>query len=142
LYSDDVWLYLSEKDSSSNPSETTQVSLSLHSLWCPLYLFPWHCWPLFAIQHRGPSSAMKWKSRHPNFAGIMHFFFYCWITVISLPIWLANHTKYCFLTLIPLFKFLVEGLVTGLSRVSWEKVDVSFHTSKQRFAAHSVIQVI
>nr|GEV55079.1 putative lipase ROG1 isoform X1 [Tanacetum cinerariifolium] len=34
-----------------------------------------------------------------------------------------------------------EELVTGLSRVSWEKVDVSFHNSKLRFAAHSVIQV-
>ncbi|XP_076894101.1 putative lipase ROG1 [Bidens hawaiensis] len=36
---------------------------------------------------------------------------------------------------------LEEELVTGLSRVSWEKVDVSFHNSRQRFAAHSVIQV-
>lgn len=34
-----------------------------------------------------------------------------------------------------------EELVTGLSSVSWEKVDVSFHSSRQRFAAHSVIQV-
>ncbi|XAR66098.1 hypothetical protein NMG60_11012178 [Bertholletia excelsa] len=34
-----------------------------------------------------------------------------------------------------------EELVTGLSRVSWEKVDVSFHSSKLRFSAHSVIQV-
>lgn len=34
-----------------------------------------------------------------------------------------------------------EDLVTGLSRVSWEKVDVSFHRSKTRSAAHSVIQV-
>ncbi|PWA82902.1 alpha/Beta hydrolase fold protein [Artemisia annua] len=34
-----------------------------------------------------------------------------------------------------------EELVTGLSRASWEKVDVSFHNSKHRFAAHSVIQV-
>ncbi|XP_024992612.1 putative lipase YOR059C isoform X2 [Cynara cardunculus var. scolymus] len=34
-----------------------------------------------------------------------------------------------------------EELVTGLSRVSWEKVDVSFHNSKLSFAAHSVIQV-
>ncbi|XP_074319573.1 lipid droplet phospholipase 1-like [Silene latifolia] len=34
-----------------------------------------------------------------------------------------------------------EELVTGLSRVSWEKVDVSFHTSRSRFSAHSVIQV-
>ncbi|KAL1819971.1 hypothetical protein ACET3Z_014840 [Daucus carota] len=35
-----------------------------------------------------------------------------------------------------------EELVTGLSRVSWEKVDVSFHSSSiLRFAAHSVIQV-
>ncbi|XP_076927355.1 lipid droplet phospholipase 1-like isoform X1 [Bidens hawaiensis] len=32
-----------------------------------------------------------------------------------------------------------EELVTGLSRVSWEKVDVSFHNSRQRFAAHSVL---
>ena len=29
----------------------------------------------------------------------------------------------------------------GLSRVSWEKIDVSFHNCRQRFAAHSVIQV-
>ncbi|XP_039122603.1 putative lipase ROG1 isoform X1 [Dioscorea cayenensis subsp. rotundata] len=36
---------------------------------------------------------------------------------------------------------LEEELVTGLTRVSWERVDVSFHTSKLRFAAHSVIQV-
>lgn len=36
----------------------------------------------------------------------------------------------------------IEGeLVRGLSRVSWEKVDVSFHSSRQRFAAHSIIQV-
>lgn len=35
-----------------------------------------------------------------------------------------------------------EELVTGLSRVSWEKVDVSFHNSRSRFAAHSVIQVV
>nr|GEW70592.1 putative lipase ROG1 [Tanacetum cinerariifolium] len=34
-----------------------------------------------------------------------------------------------------------EELVTGLSCVSWEKVDVSFHNSRSRFAAHSVIQV-
>lgn len=34
-----------------------------------------------------------------------------------------------------------EELVTGLSQVSWEKVDVSFHSSRLRFAAHSVIQV-
>ncbi|KAJ1395008.1 hypothetical protein SESBI_33729 [Sesbania bispinosa] len=34
-----------------------------------------------------------------------------------------------------------EELVTGLSCVSWEKVDVSFHSSRLRFAAHSVIQV-
>ncbi|CAN1241843.1 Putative lipase ROG1 [Linum perenne] len=34
-----------------------------------------------------------------------------------------------------------EELVAGLTRVSWEKVDVSFHSSRQRFAAHSVIQV-
>ncbi|XVF49421.1 hypothetical protein PTKIN_Ptkin04bG0010400 [Pterospermum kingtungense] len=36
---------------------------------------------------------------------------------------------------------LEEELVRGLSRVSWEKIDVSFHSSRQRSAAHSVIQV-
>ncbi|KAJ0961879.1 hypothetical protein J5N97_029707 [Dioscorea zingiberensis] len=39
------------------------------------------------------------------------------------------------------YDVLEEELVTGLSRVSWERVDVSFHTSRLRFAAHSVIQV-
>ncbi|XP_020600196.1 putative lipase ROG1 [Phalaenopsis equestris] len=34
-----------------------------------------------------------------------------------------------------------EEMVTCLSRVPWEKVDVSFHNSKQWIAAHSVIQV-
>lgn len=34
-----------------------------------------------------------------------------------------------------------EELVTCLSRVSWEKVDVSFHKSRLRSAAHSLIQV-
>lgn len=36
---------------------------------------------------------------------------------------------------------LEEELVNGLSRLSWEKVDVSFHKSKFKFAAHSLIQV-
>ncbi|KAL6633854.1 hypothetical protein ACP70R_026525 [Stipagrostis hirtigluma subsp. patula] len=36
---------------------------------------------------------------------------------------------------------LEERLLRGLQRVSWEKVDVSFHNSKVRSAAHSVIQV-
>ena len=36
---------------------------------------------------------------------------------------------------------MVEKMVTGLRRVSWEKVDVSFHTSMRSFAAHSIIQV-
>ncbi|XP_010536558.1 PREDICTED: putative lipase YOR059C [Tarenaya hassleriana] len=34
-----------------------------------------------------------------------------------------------------------EEMIRGLSSVSWEKIDVSFHSSRQRFAAHSVIQV-
>jgi len=36
---------------------------------------------------------------------------------------------------------LEERLLRGLKCVSWEKVDVSFHNSKVRSAAHSVIQV-
>ncbi|CAL1405577.1 unnamed protein product [Linum trigynum] len=39
------------------------------------------------------------------------------------------------------FDKIEEELVTGLSRVSWEKIDASFHTSRLRLAAHSVIQV-
>nr|CAD1818713.1 unnamed protein product [Ananas comosus var. bracteatus] len=39
------------------------------------------------------------------------------------------------------FDMLEEELVTGLRRLSWERVDVSFHASMQRFAAHSLIQV-
>ncbi|XVF11285.1 hypothetical protein REPUB_Repub08aG0013700 [Reevesia pubescens] len=35
---------------------------------------------------------------------------------------------------------LEEELVRGLPRVSWKKIDVSFHSSRQRSAAHSVIQ--
>ncbi|RRT34823.1 hypothetical protein BHE74_00032004 [Ensete ventricosum] len=35
---------------------------------------------------------------------------------------------------------LEEKLVRGLARVSWERVDVSFHGSRLRYAAHSVIQ--
>ncbi|XP_022730804.1 putative lipase YOR059C isoform X1 [Durio zibethinus] len=38
-------------------------------------------------------------------------------------------------------QFPMKELVRGLSRVSWEKIDVSFHSSRLRFAAHSVIQV-
>lgn len=34
-----------------------------------------------------------------------------------------------------------EELVTSLSQVSWEKIDVSFHDSKLKYAAHSIIQV-
>ena len=33
-------------------------------------------------------------------------------------------------------------MVNGLSRVSWEKVDVSFHNSLQWPVAHSIIQVL
>uniref|UniRef100_K3YH26 DUF676 domain-containing protein n=3 Tax=Setaria italica TaxID=4555 RepID=K3YH26_SETIT len=36
---------------------------------------------------------------------------------------------------------LEEKMVTGLRRVSWEKVDVSFQSSITSFAAHSIIQV-
>ncbi|XP_043715999.1 lipid droplet phospholipase 1-like isoform X2 [Telopea speciosissima] len=36
---------------------------------------------------------------------------------------------------------MLEEIVRGLSRVTWEKVDVSFHSSRQRNAAHSIIQV-
>ncbi|KAH9678644.1 Integrase catalytic domain-containing protein [Citrus sinensis] len=34
-----------------------------------------------------------------------------------------------------------EELVKGRSRVSWEKIDVSFHNCRQRFAAHRVTHV-
>ncbi|KAK7290476.1 hypothetical protein RIF29_04925 [Crotalaria pallida] len=34
-----------------------------------------------------------------------------------------------------------EELLTALSLLSWEKVDISFQSSRHRFAAHSIIQV-
>ena len=53
--------------------------------------------------------------------------------------WIVNASPFSYGFL---FYFVcAEELVTGLSRVSWEKVDVSFHNSRSRFAAHSVIQV-
>ncbi|OVA20956.1 protein of unknown function DUF676 [Macleaya cordata] len=33
-----------------------------------------------------------------------------------------------------------EAMIRGLTKVSWERVDVSFHRSKQRFLAHTTIQ--
>ncbi|CAN8230525.1 unnamed protein product [Cochlearia groenlandica] len=36
---------------------------------------------------------------------------------------------------------LEEEMMDGLSQVPWERVDVSFHKSKQRYTAHSTIQV-
>lgn len=36
---------------------------------------------------------------------------------------------------------LEEKMIRGLTQVSWERVDVSFQTSKQRYIAHSTIQV-
>ncbi|KAK7354378.1 hypothetical protein VNO80_19839 [Phaseolus coccineus] len=36
---------------------------------------------------------------------------------------------------------LEEEMIRGLSQVSWERVDVSFQKSKQRYIAHSTIQV-
>ncbi|GAY60271.1 hypothetical protein CUMW_200650 [Citrus unshiu] len=50
-----------------------------------------------------------------------------------------EHCKACD-TLIQ-WKMMAEP-VKGLSRVSWEKIDVSFHNCRQRFAAHSVIQAL
>ncbi|GKE32420.1 clathrin heavy chain 2-like protein [Tanacetum coccineum] len=53
--------------------------------------------------------------------------------------WLAEDKLECSEELGDLVK-LSKELVTGLSRVSWEKVDVSFHNSRSSIAAHSVIQ--
>ncbi|XP_078173471.1 putative lipase ROG1 [Carex rostrata] len=39
------------------------------------------------------------------------------------------------------FETMEEKMVNGLSRVSWEKVHVSFHNSLQWLVAHSIIQV-
>ncbi|KAL6525449.1 hypothetical protein OROHE_015756 [Orobanche hederae] len=35
----------------------------------------------------------------------------------------------------------VEEMIRGLTQVSWERVDVSFHKSRQRYVAHNTIQV-
>lgn len=40
-----------------------------------------------------------------------------------------------------IFPVFTEGvIIRGLSKVSWERVDVSFHKSRQRYLAHSTIQ--
>lgn len=36
---------------------------------------------------------------------------------------------------------LEEEMIRGLTQVPWERVDVSFHKSKQRYVAHNTIQV-
>ncbi|ESQ54726.1 hypothetical protein EUTSA_v10025307mg [Eutrema salsugineum] len=36
---------------------------------------------------------------------------------------------------------LEEEMIHGLAQLSWERVDVSFHNSKQRYVAHNTIQV-
>ncbi|VVB12718.1 unnamed protein product [Arabis nemorensis] len=36
---------------------------------------------------------------------------------------------------------LEEEMIDGLGQLSWERVDVSFHNSKQRYVAHNTIQV-
>ncbi|CAK7344594.1 unnamed protein product [Dovyalis caffra] len=35
---------------------------------------------------------------------------------------------------------LEEEMIKGLTQVPWERVDVSFHKSKQRYVAHNTIQ--
>lgn len=35
----------------------------------------------------------------------------------------------------------VEEMIRGLNQVSWERIDVSFHKSRQRYVAHNTIQV-
>ena len=34
----------------------------------------------------------------------------------------------------------VEEMIRGLTQVTWERVDVSFHKSRQRYIAHNTIQ--
>ncbi|XP_075514559.1 putative lipase YDR444W [Primulina tabacum] len=36
---------------------------------------------------------------------------------------------------------LEEEMIRGLNQVSWERIDVSFHNSRQRYVAHNTIQV-
>lgn len=38
------------------------------------------------------------------------------------------------------FLFYVEEMIRGLTQVPWERVDVSFQKSKQRYVAHNTIQ--
>lgn len=40
-----------------------------------------------------------------------------------------------------LFLVFEEEMIRGLTQVAWERVDVSFHESKQRYIAHNTIQV-
>uniref|UniRef100_M1CMJ3 Serine esterase family protein n=2 Tax=Solanum TaxID=4107 RepID=M1CMJ3_SOLTU len=36
---------------------------------------------------------------------------------------------------------LEEEMIEGLTQVPWERIDVSFHESRQRYVAHNTIQV-
>ncbi|CAK9143668.1 unnamed protein product [Ilex paraguariensis] len=39
----------------------------------------------------------------------------------------------------PLFVY-IEEMIRGLTQVPWERVDVSFQKSRQRYVAHNTIQ--
>lgn len=40
-----------------------------------------------------------------------------------------------------LLSLYVEEMIRGLTQVTWERVDVSFQKSRQRYIAHNTIQV-
>ncbi|RVX22501.1 hypothetical protein CK203_012653 [Vitis vinifera] len=40
-----------------------------------------------------------------------------------------------------LFTTIAEEMIRGLMKVSWERIDVNFKRSTQRFLAHNTIQV-
>lgn len=56
--------------------------------------------------------------------------------------WFIWSLEYCRIPSLMSFFFPhVEEMIRGLTRVPWERVDVSFQKSKQRYIAHSTIQV-
>lgn len=61
----------------------------------------------------------------------------CYLDILDLvAVSIDPHTYFKFL-----FFLYVEEMIKGLTQVPWERVDVSFQKSNQRYIAHSTIQV-
>lgn len=91
------------------------------------------CESLFRVKS---ARAIDWKRIKECFYKLASWIYLCSIYAD----WLFDFYVCCLHRISLHFSF-AEEMVAGLTKVSWQRVDVSFHTSKQRFDAHSTIQV-